>query len=1281
MRAPGVSGRGGTLGKGGNLPSGRVPSEAPNTLQSRSTARFLDVWCEGPIEGLVDEDKSIFFNDTPLQNDDGTWNFNGIAWDTRYGLPFGAQSYMAGFPTSKTVVQVGSGIGNKVTHAAPQSVTFTDSAGDMDAVIVKLSIPALYDQTNNDGSVKFRAAEYKIWLKTGAGVFDQRVHQAFDGKCTSTYQRDHRIALPAHGPGTSFTLKVERPGVDIDQTRVKDEFYFTSYTKVTDGKLVHPNVAYAGIQIDTAQFSGSAPTRAYDIKGLKIKYPSNYDPTTRKYTGAWDGTFSVGWTDNPAWCFYDLLSNTRYGLGLPATAIDPWKWDLYSIAQYCDGVVASGADMVFEGVDDGKGVGTREPRFACNLCLNSRQEAFAAVNTLASIFRGMPFWSAGAVRPVADMPKSPVALFTNSNVVGGQFKYEGTSLKSRHTVAKVVWNDPADGYKAAVEFVEDAAGVGQYGVRQVDIVASGCTSRGQAIRAGKWVLDTERTATESVHFQAGLDAADKFPGDIVSIADENYAQKVIGGRATAATTTSLAIDAPFTIVAGHAYTLKVMLPDGSLATRTLTNSAGATSTLTWGTALAAAPLAGAVWAITETSLATREFMIVSSTEVKAATFELMAVLYDAGKFGRVESGILAAPQTYNATPTGAIGQPSNLTSVLHHATVGSAIATSVIVSWERALDVEQDPADRVPDARVYAYDVQVRGPDHSQWQDVGVSSVTSIEYADAPEGVYDFRVRAKALNGRNSAWVELLAVALTSQIQPSDVGGLVLLQDTTGVAFKWNPVPDLNVSRYEIREGASWAAGTVVATTPETFFARQGLPVGTYTYWVAAVTSPQGTYSAHPQSLAVTVAIPGSPNVTATIAGTDFKLAWPPVVSARTIDRYDLYYGPALIGATLLGSTKATTFQAPIDWNGARVFWIVPTDIAGVPGVAVAATVFVTPPAAPATLAAQIVDNGVVLKWTVPAATLPIAHYLVKRGATAATSRAAATVIGQKQGTFTTTAETIGGTYVYWVAAVDSAGNEGTPVAVVATVAGPPDYIVHASQTTSFGGTKTNLAFDPIGGGLIGPIDTAESWTGHFTTNGWASPQAQIDAGKTYYLQPPPSTAQYVETFDVGATIASAAACTLDIGRNDIVGTVGMTATMEKSTNGTSWTTVGTGQVQNVENFRYIRVTLDFTSTGGAFFQMKPFGLRIDAKEKTDTGTAAVLGAGDPGYDAAGTPVAFAKSFGSIKSIQLTAAGTAQRTAVYSFAGGANPTGFKILLFDDAGTRVSGTVSWTARGV
>jgi hypothetical protein len=525
------------------------------------------------------------------------------------------------------------------------------------------------------------------------------------------------------------------------------------------------------------------------------------------------------------------------------------------------------------------------------------------------------------------------------------------------------------------------------------------------------------------------------------------------------------------------------------------------------------------------------------------------------------------------------------------------------------------------------------------------------------------------LNGKVSGWAELLAVTLTSQIQPSDVTGLTLLTDTTGVAFKWSPVPDLNVSRYEIRQGASWATGTVVATTVETIFARQGLAVGTYTFWVAAVTAPQGAYSAHPASLAITVTVPGSPSVTGVIDGTDYRLAWPAVSSSLTVDRYEIRYGASFAAGTLVGTTKATTFQAPITWAGSRLFWIAAIDVSGAVGSAVATTVLVSVPSAVVGLTAQVIDNNVLLKWTGGSSALPIAHYLVKRG----TAWAGSTVIGQKQGTFTSLSETAGGTFSYWVAAIDTGGNEGTPASVVAVVGVPPDYVLHNEWQSNFAGTKTNLHLE--NGQLIGPVTTGESWASHFNARGWNSPQDQIAAGYLYFIEPAHTTAQYREAFDFGSVIATDLA-TVTLNKVDFHGVIASTITIETSLNGASWTTVGTGSQQYVSNFRYVRVTVDLTGGGAAFCILAGLSLKLAAKLRTDSGSVAAVAA-----DSGGTVVTFAQSFAAVAAITLTPAGTTPLTAVYSFAGGPNPTTFKVLLFDSSGARANGTVSWTARGV
>jgi len=1397
-----IFGRGG----GGKQPEpsagrgGQAPVEDANTLQSRSMARFLDLWCEGPIEGLVDADKSIYFDDTPLLNSDGSYNYQGVSWSKRLGLPYPSQTYMPGFPSSENVVSLG-GSGVKVTVVSG-GIVRTVTNPEANAVIIKLAVPSLTQQDTQNGNLHGATVDFTVYVATDGGAYVDVITSSFSGKCTSSYQRDYRIKLPTSAT-SNWQIKVVRETADNVDLSIHNDLYWYSYTEVVDSKFSHPNSTYIGMQIDTSQFSGGSPTRSYELKGMQIRIPSNYDPVTRNYTSAWDGSFTTAYSNNPAWCYYDMLTSTRYGLGLPESAVNPWKWDLYTIGQYCDGVDADG---FFVGVPDGLGGGGMEPRYQCNMLLNSRQEAYAVINTMSAIFRGMSFWSSGAIRATADMPKSPTKLFTNSNVITGEFKYEGSALKARHTVCKVIWNDPNDGYRPSVEYVDDQESINRYGVRQTDVVAYGATSRSQAIRAGKWLLDTEKTQTETVHFRSGLELADVFPGDVVNIADENYAQAGFSGRATSATLTSIVTDNPFTVLAATTYTLNIMIPTGTLETRVLTNAEGVTSQLTWAEDLPDVPLSGAVYIISSATVVPRQFVILSNIEINPATFEAMALFYDPAKFDRVEQGITVPAPPYNATPTGIISAPSSMTADPRLYISGSSIRAAAIISWEPAAD-----------ARVYMYQIQAKNSDDSQYNDVGETSLTSIEYRDNIEGLHSFRVRSKALTGKYSGWLELVDVDMTTAVAPSDISGLIEVYDPQGLAFKWTPNTDLNLDHYEVRQGASWNAGTMVSEANESSYYQKNAIAGVQIYWVAAVSAPQGIYSVTPTSIALTVTAAPAPSPAAAFAGTDYALTWTAVNGSFATDHYEIRYGASWAAGTVIGTTKSTIWQAPVNWGGLRTFYVAAIDGAGNVGDAGEVGLFVVSPAVATGLTAQVIDNNVLLRWTAPAAgSVPIDHFLVKKGAT----YGSAVSIGEKAGTFTFVFEMLAGTYVYWVVAVDSAGNEGTPTSVVAIVAQPPDYLLNQSWTSSFGvtmtgdkltrtgagsswagfltpvaspvgrtfkwgiwmksGTETgnvtlrlrngagteyaatsfaltgswayysvsgtilagtdlltyvdpdnnagtigatifvaapeiteggganmliaanNFAdvtygilalltyaadavagpFDAVltnltvsGGVMSGPANATETWQAHFTSNGWSTPQDQITAGYPIYLEPSPATASYVEIFDYGINLDQTL-ISVTMTKTDVAGTVGSTITTYTSSNGSTWSLLGTGTSQFAANFRFLKVTVDLTSSGGDdICNISSLNVLLSSKLRADSGTCAAV-AGDVG----GTTATFSIPFISVSSITLTPAGTTSSQAVYDFAGGANPTTFKVLLFDSAGDRKTGTVSWSARG-
>lgn len=655
-----ISGAGG--GKGGGGGGGAV--EAPDSLRSKQYARVLDLISEGEIEGLVDGLKSIYLDGTPLQNADDSFNFQDVVVDSRTGTQ--TQPYIPGFDAVESVVDVGVEVLQNI------SVTRTIMDQNVDAISVTITVPQLSTQDTTNGNLNGGSVAIAIDVQTNGGGFSQVVSDTITGKTMSSYQRSYRINLPGDGP---WDVRVRRITADSTATVVNKTFW-TDYTTIFDQKLRYPNSALVGISIDAAQFN-SIPTRGYDVKLLKVLVPSNYFPLTRTYTRsaitgedtgvaqAWDGTFYVAWSDNPAWCWYDLVTNERYGLGnfIDVAMVD--KWAIYSIAKYCDELVPDG-------------FGGMEPRFTCNVYLQTREEAYRVINSLASIFRGMSFWAGGGMTATCDKPTDAIALFTAANVVEGTFNYSGSDLKARHTVALVTWNDPANGYMQAVEYVEDHDGIRRYGVVETEVAAVGCASRGQAHRVGRAILLTELLETEIVTFKTGLEGTKVYPGAVIKTQDGSRAGKRLGGRIKAATADAITVDAPVTIEAGKAYTLSVVLPDGTVEERAINNAAGEAVTLIPATAFSAAPQTMAIWVLEVSDLALEQWRVIGMKESGKAQVEVIAVTYNPGKHDLIEYGIALEPVPTTAISTQSL-PPMNLTAVTY---VNAQRGLDVVVSWD-----------------------------------------------------------------------------------------------------------------------------------------------------------------------------------------------------------------------------------------------------------------------------------------------------------------------------------------------------------------------------------------------------------------------------------------------------------------------------------------------------------------------------------------------------------------------------------------------------------------------
>ena len=500
-----VQGSGG--GKGGG--KSHTPTESPNTLQSRATAKIIDLVSEGEIEGLftpANPLRSVYFDDVAVENDDSTLNFEGVSVEERVGTT--VQAVIPGF----TQVESEVGVNQEVTFSSPviQAVTNTD----IDALRVTIRLPQLYNQTSK-GDLVGTSVNFLIETQANGGSYITRLDTTIQGKTTGPYERQFWLDLS--GLAFPINVRVTRVTPDSVQATLRNQTVWSAYTEIQYVKLYYPDSALYGLTLNAELFSGGIPRRSFDIKGIKVRIPSNYNPATRVYSGLWDGTFSTAWTDNPAWVFYDILTNARYGLGNYVSESQVDKFALYSISQHCDELVDNG-------------FGGTEPRFTANGTIGSKKEAYDVIQAFASIFRGIVYWSAGGVGISHDAPKEATRLFTRANVIDGNFSYSGTGLKARHSAIAVSWNDPTDAYRQAIELVEDPELINRYGYRLLKVQAFLCTAQGMANRIGRWLLRSEKNETQTVNFAGGFDVASIVPGELIKIADPAIQGARRGGR-------------------------------------------------------------------------------------------------------------------------------------------------------------------------------------------------------------------------------------------------------------------------------------------------------------------------------------------------------------------------------------------------------------------------------------------------------------------------------------------------------------------------------------------------------------------------------------------------------------------------------------------------------------------------------------------------------------------------------------------------------------------------------
>ena len=741
----------------GRKGGGKTPKNEPNTIRTRGRARFVEIISEGPIEGLVDGAHSIYFDQTPLLAPDGTSNFENVNWEFHRGTP--DDGYFYGQNAVETPVQVDVQVKN---NATPVSRTIVEQ--NADAVRVIMRVNALFKQSSK-GELRKTSLSYAIDVRGNEGTWQEAIKNTINEKSTSPFQIAHRIQLP-YG-GSPWEIRVRRLTEDKDPKNddLQNDLYFESYVILVEGKFIYPHTAAISIDVNAEDMGSSIPARAYHVRGLQIQVPSNYNPYTRRYDGIWDGSFKIAWTNNPAWIFYDLVTNDRYGLGefISADVID--KWSLYTIAQYCDQMVPSGYKNANTGED------IYEPRFTFNGVINSQDEAYFVLQNITKAWRGMAYWAYGQVFATADMPSDPVKLVTPANVIKGEFEYSGTAIKARHSVIMVKWNDPKDFYAPATEAIIDNDLLAKYGWREKSLQFQGCTSRGLAHRYGNWIIDSEQHETETITYKAGWDHANIKPGNIIAVSDPNKANIRAGGRIARHDNLTVTLDAPFEANENQSYQLMLSMPDGTIETRPIAAFID-NKTLRVASAFSQTAVDNAVWTIKGTDITPRLYRVLDIKEEDKNTFTISCLFHDPRKYDRIEKGIVFEPLPYDR-PSKTSLPPKNLTVKETGYVMNGQSYQMLTLSWTPPEAFLQ---------RGFLVSVDTPDDDH---QVLGITQDTYKVLNDVRTGKYKFYVQTVSYAGVLSKAAELEYDALGASGYPlPTVSNIELVDDPSSTQFK-----------------------------------------------------------------------------------------------------------------------------------------------------------------------------------------------------------------------------------------------------------------------------------------------------------------------------------------------------------------------------------------------------------------------------------------------------------------------------------------------------------------
>lgn len=696
-------------GRKGGGGGGHTPVESPDSIQSIARAKMLFALGEGEFAGGLDG-TNIFADGTPALNADGSENFPGFRWEFRPGTQ--AQDYIQGIPAVENEITVGT----ELKSGTPWVRSVSNL--QLSAVRLRFGWPMLQKQEDN-GDVNGYRIEYAIDVATDGGSYQEMLTAAIDDKTTSLYERSHRINLPK--ATTGWQVRVRRLTPNANSARIADRMNIEALTEIIDAKLRYPNTALLYVEFDSKQFP-NIPKISCAPRGRVIRVPDNYDPETRSYTGVWTGGFKWAYSDNPAWVFYDIILADRFGLGDRIDSTQVSESELYRIAQYCD-----------QPVPDGRGGDGMEPRFTCNVYIQSREDAWTVLSDLAGIFRGMTYWGQNQMVALADMPRDMDFTYTRANVIDGKFTYSSASERTRYSTAMVSWSDPANHYADAIEAVFDSDLVRRYDVNQTELTAIGCTRQSEANRRGRWALLTN-SKDRTVTFSVGLDGMIPMPGHIVGVADQMVAGRVIGGRISAVDGRKLKLDRKPGAKVGDR--LIINLPSGKAQARTVQAVNDRVVTVT--TAYSEIPVPESAWSIDADDLAVQLYRVVGIADNGDNTFTINATEHDPNKYARIDTGARIDDRPISIIPPGVQAPPKNIT-IDSYSSVSQGIAITTMRAAWGAVD------------NAIAYEAEWR-KDNGNWVSMPRTSALGFEVPGIYAGRYLVRVRAINASDVSSVW-------------------------------------------------------------------------------------------------------------------------------------------------------------------------------------------------------------------------------------------------------------------------------------------------------------------------------------------------------------------------------------------------------------------------------------------------------------------------------------------------------------------------------------------------